>query len=129
MAQSAGKDVTDARKWKLGAKCSMFNRQDGSWNEGTIVGSFSDNKGEWVKVQCGSEIHDVRTDDPDLRVADHEDTDIGIVTEKINELQAVARRRPDVAPMIDQTIEMSNKLRTALRNSSKSLVHWTLHYL
>ena len=118
MAQVAQNEDAETTKWKLGSKCSLFNRKSRKWNDGTIVGSFSDENGEWIKVQCGSEIHDVLVDDPDLRVVDQDDVDI--LTQKIKELQAVAMRRPDMASMINQTIAMSNELRSALQNSSKS---------
>ena len=118
MAQDAKHDDNDAIKWKLGAICSLFNREDRKWNEGNIVGTFSDEKGEWVKVQCGPEIHDVLTDDPDLRLLD--DDDAVISNQKIKELQSVARQRPDIESIIEQHIAISNELRTALQSSSKS---------
>ena len=120
MAQDKQSDDIDVAKWKLGAKCSLFNREDYNWNDGTIVGSFSDENGEWIKVQCGSEIHDVRAVDPDLRVINHDDADI--LTQKVKELKAIARRRPDMASKIEQTITMSNELRFALLQSTDSLV-------
>ena len=116
MAQDAQKD--EDIKWKLGAKCSLFDRANRKWNHGTIVGSFSDKKGEWIKVQCSSGMHDVLTDDPDLRVVDQQDA--VITTQKINELQAVARRRPEIASMVEQAITISNEIRSTLQNTSKS---------
>ena len=118
MAQVAQTDAVDAAKWKLGSKCSLFDRKDRKWNEGIIVGSFSDENGEWIKVQCGSEIHDVLADDPDLRLEDHDNADI--LAEKIKEWQAVAMRRPDMALMINQTIAMSNELQSALQKMPNS---------
>ena len=118
MAHDAKHDDNDALKWKLGSVCSLFNRKDRKWNKGRIVGSFSDEKGDWVKVQCDSEIHDVLTDDPDLRLMD--DDDAVISNQKIKELQSVARQRPDIAPIIEQTIIDFNELQSALQSSSKS---------
>ena len=118
MAQDAQHDDADAMKWKLGASCSLFVRKDRKWNEGNIVGTFSDKNGDWVKVQCGSEIHDVLSDDPDLRLLDENDAVIS--NQKIKELQSVARQRPDIEPIIEQHIAISNELRTALQSSSKS---------
>lgn len=108
----------DTTKWKLGARCSLFNRQTRKWNEGTIVGSFSDENGEWIKVQCHSVIHDVLSDDPDLRAIDHDDAVIS--NQKINELQSMTLKKPEIAPMIKEAITISNKIGSALRGSSKS---------
>ena len=69
MAQLAQNDDTEPPKWTLGASCSLFNWRNRTWNEaGTIVGSFSDENGEWLKVQSGSEIHEILADGPDVRV-------------------------------------------------------------
>lgn len=119
MAQVAQTEAADTAKWKLGSKCTLFNRENRKWNEGTIVGSFSDENGEWIKVQCDSEIHDVLADDPDLR--EHVDRDDAIISaQKLKELQAVAMRRPNMASAINQTITMSNELRSALQKISNS---------
>ena len=37
------------------------------WAEGEIIGSYSDEKGEWVKVRCGQKVYDILSHDPDLR--------------------------------------------------------------
>ena len=34
---------------------------------GEVIGSFSDDEGEWVKVRCGQKDHNVMDGDPDLR--------------------------------------------------------------
>ena len=116
MAQDMKSD--DTIKWKLGASCSLFNRQSRKWNEGTIVGSFSDENGEWIKVQCESEIHDVLNDDPDLRMADQNGAVIS--AQKIQELESMARTRPDITSLIEQHITTSNELQSALRITTKS---------
>ena len=54
-------------KWKLGSKCDLFVRDTMQWAEGEIIGSFSVEKKEWIKVRCGQRVHDVLCGDPDLR--------------------------------------------------------------
>ena len=68
MAQHTHIDDTDHAKGKLGASCWWFNRVDRKWHDAVIVGNFSDEKGNWLKVQCESEIHVILNDDPDLRM-------------------------------------------------------------
>ena len=55
-------------KWKLGSSCKLFVRELREWTSGEIIGSFSDDKGERIKVRCGSVIHEIYSDDPDLRI-------------------------------------------------------------
>ena len=57
-------------KWKLGSQCDLFVTETRKWTEGEIIGSFSDEKGEWVKVRCNHTIHDVLSDDQGLRERD-----------------------------------------------------------
>ena len=37
------------------------------WADGEVIGSFSDEKGEWIRVRCGPDIRSVLSRDPDLR--------------------------------------------------------------
>ena len=119
MAQQALNDG-DAAKWKLGAPCSLFNRDDRKWTEGAIIGSFSNEHGEWVKVQCGQRVHDVLTDDPDLKVQDQ--NTMVILADNIKELQVAAFERPDIAPIVQRVIASSPQLQSALNDATKSCV-------
>mgnify|MGYP001498286315 CR=1 FL=1 len=55
-------------KWKLGSRCDLFVRSEMKWATGEVIGLFTDEQGEWVKVRCGQRVHDVLAHDPDLRV-------------------------------------------------------------
>lgn len=76
---------TQSVKWKLGSKCDLFVREDMEWKEGEIIGSFSDEKGEWVKVRCGQNVHNVLCRDPDLR--QQASNDIIVSVDKVKELE------------------------------------------
>ena len=65
----ATQPVPDSVKWKAGSKCELFDREQRKWNEGEVIGSFSDDQGEWVKVRCGQSVAEVLCDDPDIRVS------------------------------------------------------------
>ena len=56
-----------AVKWKEGSLCDLYVRKQRKWNEGRVIGTFTNDQGDWVKVRCGLETHDVLCDDPDLR--------------------------------------------------------------
>ena len=55
-------------KWKLSSRCDLFVRSEMKWAMGEVIGFFTDEQGEWVKVRCVQRVHDVLAHDPDLRV-------------------------------------------------------------
>ena len=93
-------------KWKLGAKCTLFLRNKRKWTDGEIVGSFSDESGEWVKVRCGKQVHEVQTDDPDLRVKSQS---FGVVpVHTIEKLQMAAMGQPVIAEWLQSMLQSLN---------------------
>ena len=55
-------------KWKLGSLCRRYDRKTRKWSDGEVIGLFTNDDGEWVKVRCGQQIHEVFANDPDLRL-------------------------------------------------------------
>ena len=64
----------------------MFDREQRKWNEGEVIGSFSDDQGEWLKVRCGQSVAEVLCDDPDIRVSSSDNMVIPVV--KMKKLQS-----------------------------------------
>ena len=64
------------------------------WAEGEVIGSFTDEKGEWIKVRCGPDIRDVLSRDPDLRPRGHQK--LFIPAENIENLRKVTAENPVV---------------------------------
>ena len=107
-------------KWKLGAKCTLFLRNERKWTDGEIVGSFSDEQGEWVKVRCGNQVHEVLTDDPDFKV---QSQSLGLVpVDAIKKLQVAAMRQPVIAQWLQSILSSSthSELQKALNLNTKS---------
>ena len=75
-----------AAKWKEGTLCDLYVRKERKWNEGEVIGLFSDENGEWAKVRCGQEIHDVLCDGPYLRP--RASANVLIPIDKMQNLQA-----------------------------------------
>ena len=57
------------------------------WEEGEIIGSYSDDKGEWVKVRCGQKVHDVLSRDPDLKERAQNTSIVPVHIDKLKELE------------------------------------------
>ena len=91
-----------AVKWKPGTKCDFFDRNTRKWVEAEVIGSFSDAKGEWIKVRCGQKDHDVMSDDPDLRkravIPGHE----------LRQLQDAAAQLPNIGPILQRVLPSSS---------------------
>ena len=77
----------EAVKWNAGSLCELYDRDHRKWKSGEIVGSFSDEHGQWIKVRCGQEIVDVVSGDPDLRMRQKDTVTFAI--DKIKALQRV----------------------------------------
>ena len=55
-------------KWETGALCQMYCVETMKWIDGEIINIFTDEMGEWLRLQCGQRIYDVLNRDPPLRV-------------------------------------------------------------
>ena len=84
------------------------------WATGEVIGLFTDEQGEWVKVRCGQRVHDVLAHDPDLRVGASDN--MLIPADKIKELREAAMESPDIAKLL-QTVD---RLQRALNDEGKS---------
>ena len=100
MAQQPSNKVTT--EWKLGAKCDFFDRGIRQWVEAEVIGSFSDDKGEWIKVRCGQKDHNVMSDDPDLRKRTL------ISGNQLKLLQDAVAQIPTIAPVLDNILPSSS---------------------
>ena len=100
MAQRAGHPQTV--EWKTGTKCDLFNRDTFKWEQGQVIGSFSDEKGEWIKVQCGQKEREVLAGDPDLRVRKV------IQSEQLLKLERAAVQIPNIKPILDDILPSSS---------------------
>ena len=99
MAQQSVQEKDE--KWKPGMKCDLFNREQLKWEEAEVIETFTDEKGKWVKVQCGQKTRNVVTVDPDLRVRVH------IQSAEMQKLQDVAVQNPSVAPILRRILPTS----------------------
>ena len=96
-------------KWKLGSSCKLFVRELREWRSGEIIGSSSDDKGDMVKVRCGSEIHEIYCDDPDLRIDNQ--LKQRIPRSKIEELKQSVKGT-DVASILEQLLSVTGEIIT-----------------
>ena len=94
-------------KLKLGSSCKLFDRELREWRSGEIIGSFSDDKCDMVKVRCGSEIHEIYCDDPDLRIDNQ--LKQRIPRSKIEELKKFAKGS-DVASILEQLLSATEDI-------------------
>lgn len=79
-------------KWKLGAKCELFIREKMRWIKGEIIGSFTDEKGEWVKVRYGQKhVRDILSHDAELRAPQQNNMMVPMQwVDKLSELREAA---------------------------------------
>ena len=90
--------ISQSVEWKPGSKCQLFDRHDLKWNDGEVIGSFSDDKGEWIKVRCDDVVSNVLSDDPDLKQLEV------IPSNEMKKLQHAAVQQPDIAPILQRIL-------------------------
>ena len=95
---ATGRRDLQSPEWESGSKCDLFIRDKMEWNEGEIIGSFSDEKGKWIKVQCGQRVHNVLAIDPDLRIRKV------IQRDQVMKLERAAMQIPDIKPILDDIL-------------------------
>lgn len=89
-------------KWEIGTKCDVFNRDKFKWEQSEIVGSCTDDKGQWVKVKYGQKVRDILAADPDLRIRKV------IQKEQVLELERAAVQIPKLKPILDDMLPPSS---------------------
>ncbi len=100
MAQQETKP--ESVKWKLGAICDVFDRKQFKWVRGEVVGSFTNEEGEWIMVQCDEDHRDFRTIDPDLRQR-------SLLHEKqLKALREAAVQQPNIEPILKILLSTSS---------------------
>ena len=95
MAQQSVKEDVE---WKPGTKCNFFNRSIRKWVEAEVIRSFVDDKGEWIKVRCGQEDHNVLSDDPDLKKQSL------ISGRELKQLRDASAQIPIIAPILQKVL-------------------------
>ena len=93
-------------KWKPGTLCDLYVREQRKWAEGEVIGSFTDEHGEWVKVRCGPETHDVLCDDPYLRARGHQ---LRVIpAENIPKLNQLTAEHPVIGRQFERLLPLSS---------------------
>ena len=56
-------------EWQIGSQCQLYSVEAMRWIDGEIITTFSDEHGDWLRVQCGQRIRDVLRHDAAVRMA------------------------------------------------------------
>ena len=92
----------DSFGWKPGTKCDFFDRNIRKWVEAEVIGSHTDDKGEWIKVRYGQKDQIVLSDDPDLRRREL------ITARELRRLRDAAAQIPIIAPILQKVLPSSS---------------------
>ena len=112
-------------KWKLGSQCELFDSETRKWAVGEIIGSFSDEKGEWVKVRCDEKMHHVLSDDPCLRERD-QNTMPSDWIDKLKKLKQafLTRNAVDTATILEQLLSGTDAVATdPTKGTQNAIIH------
>ena len=113
----AKKVLNDTAEWKLGTKCDFFDRNTRKWVEAEVIGSYSDNQGQWVKVRCEQKDHNVMSDDPDLRKR------ALLSGDQLKQLQSIAAQVPTITPILETILPTTSKQGLYAHSDGLSQIH------
>ena len=103
MAQQSLKENVE---WKAGTKCDLYDRNTFKWVEAEVIGSFTKDNREWIKVRYGQSDRNVLKGDPDLRKQDL------FSGRELKQLRDAAVQIPVIAPILQKVFPSSSGPRT-----------------
>lgn len=83
---------------KSRSTCDLFDIKKQKWQEGEIIGSYSDAKGNWIKVRRGQTVHNLLAHDPNLRVR------AMIQSDEVMELEHAMSQIPKIKPILNRIL-------------------------
>ena len=89
-------------EWKPGTKCDLYDRDTFKWVEAEVIGSFTKDNREWVKVRYGQNDRNVLKGDPDLRQQDL------LSGRELRQLRDAAVQNPVIAPILQKVLPSSS---------------------
>ena len=113
------KTINQIDKWKRGAQCELFSRVDGKWVDAQIINIFSDEAGDWLRVQHDQRVRDVFGIHIDHDIRERGTTTTNISADDMRELKHIASKNRKIAPVLQRIF--AEKDRFALNDISKSL--------
>ena len=99
----AQQTLRDDVEWKPGTKCDLYDRDTFKWVEAEVIGPFSQDNREWIKVRYGQSERNVLKGDPDLRKR------ALISGDQLKQLQDAATQLPNIAPILESILPSSSE--------------------
>ena len=89
-------------KWKKGAQCELFSRTKGEWVDAQIINIFSDEEGDWLRVQHDQRVRDVFGSHIDHDIREPGTTIAKICVDDMNLLKQMAAKNRAIAPILQR---------------------------
>ena len=106
-------------KWKKGAQCELFSRTKGEWVDAQIINVFSDEEGDWLRVQHDQRVRDVFGSHIDHDIRERGAISTTVSVDDMNLLKQMAAKNRAIAPILQRIFAEKDEL--AMR-TTRSLV-------
>ena len=102
------KKLESVQGWKVGNQCEVYNREMRQWIDGEIIHIFTNQMGDWLRVQSGERIHDVLSDDikRDLKLRGSSIMEMSV--EDIQTMKNIATKHRSIAPILNRIFAKSD---------------------
>ena len=111
MTSIALQSLKEDLEWKPGTKCDLYDRDIFKWVEAEIIGSFTKDNREWIKVRYAQSDRNVLRGGPELRQQDL------LAGRELRQLWDAAVQIPVIAPHFAKgvTVVLCNESTLSIR--------------
>ena len=103
------KKMDSVQGWKVGNQCELYNRAMRQWVEGEIITIFTNQMGDWLRVQSGQRIHDVLSADVEHDVKPRGASSMNLSVEDIQTIKNIATKHRSIAPILNRIFAKSDQ--------------------
>ena len=95
--------------WKVGNQCELYSRAKGQWTDGAIINIYSNEMGNWLRVQYGQQIQDVLSKYVTRDLKPRGATSLNVSIEDIQTFKSIAVKHRSTAPFLQRIFANSEQ--------------------
>ena len=104
-----GDQSNSIQGWKVGNQCELYSRAKGQWTDGAIINIYSNEMGNWLRVQYGQQIQDVLSKYVTRDLKPRGATSLNVSVEDIQTFKSIAVKHRSTAPFLQRIFANSEQ--------------------
>ena len=103
------KETDSVHGWKVGNQCELYSRVQGQWTDGSIINIYSNQMGNWLRVQYGQQIQDVLSKYVTHDLKPRGASTLNVSIEDIQTFKSIAVKHRSTAPFLQRIFANSEQ--------------------